>query len=368
MAAAPDQCSNGDLSPLIVRSIIDSMALGLMVIDPKGRIVVANQVLSGILGIPRAELLSKGWGQLFIDSESNIEFNQVFIDVVWSEIQNLQRTVAYFTPEGDRRILNVTSSFLSAQGELEGVVLLMEDVTETMQLHEREKQMLSAMNRLQTERTQGLNKLALSVAHQIRNPMMTIGGFASLMLKTNDRSELDVEHLDIIRQELHKLERMVRAVVEYASIPAVERKPVSLEALLDKAVGHVHARIIDRGAALDVQADCPQCTILADAGMLVRALEELLLNSLEAGSAEVAVSMRLENDASLAVLHIADTGEGIKEDYLPFVFDPFFTTRGQKVGMGLSLAQRIVQEHQGAIELESVFGKGTTAILRLPGA
>lgn len=368
MAEAPDQCSNGDLSPLIVRSIIDSMALGLMVIDPKGRIVVANQALSGILNIPRSELLSKGWGQLFIDSESNIEFNQVFIDVVWNEIQNLQRTVAYFTPEGDRRVLNVTSSFLSAQGELEGVVLLMEDVTETIQLHEREKQMLGAMNRLQTERTQGLNKLALSVAHQIRNPMMTIGGFASLMLKTNDRSELDVEHLGIIRQELHKLERMVRAVVEYASIPAVEKQPVSLGALLDKAVGRVHARISEGGTALDVHADCPQCTIPADAGMLVRALEELLLNSLEAGSSEVAVTMQRGGAEEHAIVRIADRGEGIKEEYLPFVFDPFFTTRGQKVGMGLSLAQRILQEHQGAIELESDFGKGTTVTLHLPRA
>ncbi len=366
MAEEQDRCTRGDLSPLIVRSIIDSMALGLMVIDPKGRIVVANQALSVILAIPRAELLSKGWGQLFIDSESNIEFNQVFIDVVWSEIQNLQRTVAYFTPDGRSRILNVTSSFLSAQGEMEGVVLLMEDVTETVQLHEREKQMLGAMNRLQTERTQGLNKLALSVAHQIRNPMMTIGGFASLMLKTNDRSEQDLEHLGIIREELHKLERMVRAVVEYASIPAVKRKLVPMDSLLRRAVDQLHERARNAGAAMGVRLDCRECTVLADAAMLARAMEELLMNSLEAGSPEVLIALRQENEGEQTKLHIEDKGEGIKEDYLPFVFDPFFTTRGQKVGMGLSLAQRIVQEHQGSIAIESIYGKGTTVTLLLP--
>ncbi len=361
-----DTCSRGELSPLIVNSIIDSMALGLMIVDPKGHIVVANQVIASILGISRAKLLCQGWGQLFIDSDSNIEFNQVFIDVIWNEIQDLQRRVPYYRPDGEKRTLNVTTSFLKHQGEMQGIILLMEDVTEAIRMHEREKRILNAVNRLQAERNEGLNKLALSVAHQIRNPMMTIGGFSSMMLKTEGRSEQDKEHLGIIREELLKLERVVKAVVEYASLNEVKKTEVSLDDLVHKAVEELRDRAQHENIHLHVRLSCTSCEVLGDKEMLPRAVEELLANSLEAGGLAGAVDVTLEYRDNNARLSVQDQGEGIKEEFLPFVFDPFFTTRSHKVGMGLSLAKRIVQEHQGSIFIESETGQGTTVTMILP--
>ncbi len=366
MGGDNESCPRGQLSPLIVQSIIESMALGVMVIDPDGHIIVVNEALSQVLGYPRDEMLRKGWGQLFIDSERNIEFNQVFIDVIWKEMVNLQRTVPYIRPDSSSRILTLTTSFLRAEGSMEGIILLVEDVTETVRMHQREREMFSAMNQLHTERNEGLNKLALSVAHQIRNPMMTIGGFASLMRRNSRCDDRDHEYLDIIREELEKLEKLVSAVVEYASITSAEKQPVRVREVLNQAMDNVRQRSATGARLEHVQIKCPECSMQGDLDMLARAVEEVLRNALDATVESSGIELLAHHDDGTVLIDIEDKGAGIKEEYMPYVFDPFFTTRTDRVGMGLCLAKRIVLEHQGTITIKSEPGIGCRVTLQLP--
>lgn len=331
---------SGALSPLIVRNIIESMPLGVMVIDPKGNITVANKVLANILGHGQEDMLQQGWGQLFIDSERNIEFNQVFIDVIWKETQNLQRTVPYLRPDGGMRTLTMTTSYLTLQGDMEGIVLLIEDVTQRERMRQRERSMMQAMNQLQMERSEGLNKLALSVAHQIRNPMMTIGGFAGLLRKSQDTSPKNVEYLDIIRDEVQKLEGVVTAVVEYASITSADKQDIKVGDVLHMALRKVEERPLMQKTTPDVNIHCPVCSMQGDLQMLARALEELILNALEAsrGQKQPFLALRVRQEEKTLHILVEDRGEGIKKDFMPYIFDPFFTTRADKVGMGLCLS------------------------------
>lgn len=358
------------LSPLIVRSIVESMPLGVMVINSQGQITVANKVLSEVLGHSQQELLQKGWGQLFIDSDRNIEFNQVFIDVIWKETVELQRTVPYLRPDGEMRTLILTTSYLKTGDDMHGIVLLVQDVTQRERMQERERRMLQAMSQLQTERSEGLNKLALSVAHQIRNPMMTIGGFAGLLRKSSTASEKDVEYLDIIRDEVKKLEGVVTAVVEYASITSADKRSVKVSDVLYMALrraeeGPQLAKMGEKGPEINIQ--CPVCSVEGDPEMLARALEELLLNALEARRSDTPrITMRAEKGESMLRISVEDDGEGIKKEFMPYIFDPFFTTRADKVGMGLCLAKRIALEHEGGLTLKSESGRGAVAELALP--
>lgn len=361
------QQHSGDLSPLIVQSIIESMPLGVMVIDPNGHITVANTALAEILGHSREEMLQQGWGQLFIDTERNIEFNQVFIDVIWKETVNLQRTVPYQRPDSEMRTLTMTTSYLATEGDMQGIVLLVQDVTLREQMRERERKMLQAMNQLQVERSEGLNKLALSVAHQIRNPMMTIGGFAGLLRKNAGIPQKDLEYVDIIREEVQKLEGVVIAVVEYASITSADKHSLTVSDLLHLALSKLEKHPLMQKKTPEVSIHCPVCSMQGDLDMLARALEELGANALEASHGDTpTLILRVRQEENTVRIQVQDQGDGIKKEFMPYIFDPFFTTRADKVGMGLCLAKRIALEHQGGLVLHSEEGNGATAELSVP--
>jgi len=357
------------MESIIIQSIVESMPIGLMVIDPVGRIIVANAALCSILGRDREEMKHKGWGELFILEDRNLDFNQVFIDVILREMVDLRRSVPYENSSGGLQHLSVTSSYLKVDGGLVGIVLLVEDVTEKHVLHVRETQMLSTMNQLQRERSEGLNKLALSVAHQIRNPMATIGGFAHMLMKTKPQDRASTESLEIILSELRKLENIVRVVTQYASIPQAQPRPVQLKALLENSAERLVATAQALGREAKVTIDCPADALVdVDPASFPSVLDAVLLNALEAAQDHSAASISLaasQSEGSMQ-LTIADAGKGIAAEDLSFVFDPFFTTKPQAVGMGLCLAKRVVLEHHGDIVVASRPGNGVEVSIRLP--
>jgi PAS domain S-box-containing protein len=361
------------MEPLIVRSIVENMPIGLMVIDPAGKIIVSNAALCAILGLAREDLAQKGWGELFIREDMNLEFNQVLIDVILKEVENLQRRVPYEAPDGRVLQLSLTSSYLTVDAQLVGIVLLVEDVTETYLLHQRETQMLSTMHQLQLERSEGLNKLALSVAHQIRNPMATIGGFAHMLLKSKYMDAAAAEPLGIILSELRKLENLVRVVTEYASIPQASAKKVQVKALLEHAVERLSATASARGRKVRVLISCAtRVEAAVDLATFPGALDAVMLNALEAapegGAPDEGVEICVAVKVTQAMLRISvvDKGVGVAAKDLPFVFDPFYTTKPQAVGMGLCLAKRVALEHHGEITIASEEGQGAEITLRVP--
>lgn len=364
------------MEQLIVQRIVENMPIGLMVIDPEGRIVVANEALCSILELSREDMGDKGWGELFIKEDKNVEFNQTLIDVILKEVENLQRRVAYETPSGRFKHLSVSSSYLTEDGRLVGIVLLVEDVTERRLMHLRETRMLSAMHQLQVERTEGLNKLALSVAHQIRNPMSTIGGFAHMLLR-NKRLEPEAEeNLRIILSELRKLENLVRVVTEYASIPQAKTLPVRVNTMIENAFERLERIAAERGRRVRLSLHCaPEIEAEVDPSTFPGALDAILLNALEAtsqggqgalGGKDAEILAFAETGPAGLRIRVRDHGVGVNAKDLPFVFDPFFTTKPQAVGMGLCLAKRVALEHQGEISLTSEEGEGAEVILRAP--
>jgi PAS domain S-box-containing protein len=358
------------MDPLIVRRIVENMPIGLMVIDPAGKIVVANEALRQILELSTEELGSKGWGELFIKEDRNLEFNQTLIDVILKEVENLQRRASYETPSGQVKQLSVTSSYLTDENQLVGIVLLVEDVTERHRMHQRETRMLSAMHQLQVERTEGLNKLALSVAHQIRNPMSTIGGFAHMLLR-NTKLEPDAEqNIRIILSELRKLENLVRVVAEYASIPQARTLPVRVNTLIENAFERLERIAEERGRLLRLSLNCgPEMEAAVDPSTFPGALDAILLNALEAASESVKaaeIEVFAEYGAGGLRIRVRDFGAGVAATDLPYVFDPFFTTKPQAVGMGLCMAKRVALEHQGEIFMISEQGEGAEVTLRAP--
>lgn len=204
-----------------------------------------------------------------------------------------------------------------------------------------------------------LGKLAAGIAHQVRNPVMTIGGFALRLQKRFGPHDPPQGWLKIILSEVQRLEQMVSDIHRHTSLPPPELRPTSLPAVVENALSDCLADLESQGIRLKrrFSTDVPQ--VLADGNLLGLALANILANAREAmpegGDLEVAIFPEWDR----ICISVKDTGTGIAPDDLPNVFDPFFSSKPQAVGLGLTTVYRIMFEHKAQIRINSTPGLGT---------
>lgn len=366
-----DRAEGPIIKQLIIQNIVESLNVGLMVIENEGVIYLANARAAEILGYPRDFLEGKGWAEVFFDAnphlEFNTDFNQTIVDVIYEKEVRLQRRARYKPPSGQERYLSVTASFLHEGPSFAGIVVLVDDQTELLRLHERETQILAEQHRLQQERSESLNQLAMAVAHQIRNPLVTIGGFAS-RLKRDYPPESEAQHyLQHIMDGAARLERMVRAVSEYTSLSKAKIKLFKFDEILGEARRQLDSEASKMGRELLWIPSAASEEIEADPRLLTIVLVEIGRNSLDFASSEtVGIRVNLVETEAGWTLSVTDDGPGVSEQVRPFVFDPFFTTKTVGVGMGLTKVRRVAIEHGGDAAVGEGGAPGTEIILHLP--
>ncbi len=356
-----------NIKPIILRSILDSLPVGLMVIDPEGEVININRAATEILGYSLDVFEGKGWGDLFFDDEKNIDFNQIIIDIVRERKVNLQRSVSYVRSDGKILQLSITGSFLREDEEIAGIVVLINDVTELHKAHKREKIVLEEKSALHHERAESIKNLAEAVAHQIRNPVTAIGGFSMRMLNQLDQDDPNRGYLGAILDGTKRLEDVVTAVGHYTKLLQIEPKKVAISEVLQKAQVGLSPKEAELSRKIKWTVQSEPIKAMIDPRLFTHALNELFLNALEfCREDEVGIEVCVFEDANWVNVEIQDSGTGISEKDRPYIFDPFFTTKAVGVGMGLCRVKRIISEHKGVIMIESSPGKGTEVRIRLP--
>jgi len=355
------------MKSIILHNILESIPVGLLVINPDGEIITSNEAASQILGYSCRMFEGKGWGDLFLEDSRNHAFNQVILDVIQEKKVNLHRKVSYAQPGGTTLQLSITGSFLNEDEQIAGIVLILHDVTELQGLHDREKRVLQEKHRLEHERAEGLMRLAMAIAHQIRNPVMSIGGFAARILGKIDENASIAPYLKNILSDAERLEAIVKVVSEYTQIRVAKRVKTTLANIFESEVFRLQGKAAEQRKRINWFLDFPAIEFAVDPALFRRAVYEILLNALEFQRRdEGSVRIFLARDESGLLLEIVDDGIGIPEQDLPYVFDPFFTTKAVGVGMGLCLVRRIVGEHGGDVRIDSPFGGGTKVIIKIP--
>jgi len=341
--------------------------VGLLVINPDGEIVTSNDAASGILGYACRTFEGRAWGELFLEGSGNQAFNQVILDVIKEKKVNLHRRVPYVQPGGKTLQLSITGSFLREDDQIAGVVLILHDVTELQLLHDREKQVLREKHRMERERAEGLTQLAMAIAHQIRNPVMSIGGFAMRILNKIDGNSLIAAYLKNILSDAERLEAIVRVVSEYTRIPTAQPVRVSVSDILEREMVQLQAKAAELSKRVTWSLEFSAVEFVVDPVLFRRVLYEVLLNAVEfLKGDEGSVTIFLSEEKNGLLMEVVDNGVGIAEKDMPYVFDPFFTTKAVGVGMGLCFARRIISEHGGNVRIDSEPGKGTQVIMRFP--
>ena len=232
------------------------------------------------------------------------------------------------------------------------------------QLEESQEQLLRA------ERLAAIGEMSAKVAHEIRNPLVSIGGFARIIeRKILDDPKLK-QYAGIIREQVENLENILNNLLGTANPRPPEKRTVDVKQLLEQ-VGHTMSHVIEqKNIALNFAwSPDEQHTILGDPKMLYQALLNLIKNAvdaLEARENEAEISLQSQIENGQVVISIADNGPGIPPDQMNKIFEKFFTTKSQGTGLGLSVVQEIVNSHRGTISVESDPQSGTVFRLLFP--
>jgi len=208
--------------------------------------------------------------------------------------------------------------------------------------------------------------LAAGLAHEIRNPLAGIAGVVDIMGKELPAASPSRAVIGEVQIEILRIQAILNDLLSYARPRPPNFHPANLNTTVEQAVVLSRQQVRTKPIQVNFEQSAALPSVEHDPALIQQVILNLLLNGIQAisGAGEVRVAILRDHDS--AVVQVSDTGRGISAEALPRIFKPFFTTRSEGTGLGLSLANSIVQSHGGRIEVSSTLGKGTQFKVRLP--
>ena len=348
----------------VTERIIDSLPVGLYVIDRDYRISVWNKKReTGMQGVSREEAIGRTIFEILHRQPATVlrrEFDEVFAT---GRLQVFQMESMV---TGELRTYRLSKIPMRLDdGPVTHVITVGEDVTEWRSAQDRFSQ---------AEKLAAIGTLAAGVMHEINNPLATIAACAeSMELSNENAAEELLDGLRLIQSEVQRCKGIVDSLLDFSRPKAGDKTLVNVNDAIERTLFVLkhHTRF----KKLQVQVDLDRtlsAVVRANAEQLMQVFMSLLINAMDAMQDRGTVTLRTRwgPDAQSVVTEIIDQGEGIRRADLPKIFEPFFTTKppGRGTGLGLSICYAIVAEHDGRIEVDSAPGEGSVFRIILPRA
>jgi signal transduction histidine kinase len=266
--------------------------------------------------------------------------------------KTVEQKKAYIEEVADPRtgetFLSSTSPLFDLSGAFLGTVHIVRNISELKQIRER----LAT-----SERMAALGEVAAKVAHEIRNPLVSIGGFAQRLEHKLDGNLK--EYATIIAREVKRLEDILRDILGFVREVRLSLTTANINTLLRDVLSLVETETMERGITLETSFG-EVADILLDMDRMREAFLNIVNNAIQAVGNRGTIRILTYPWDGHMVVEIQDTGKGISEKDLPFIFDPFYTTKPTGTGLGLAITRRIIEEHKGRIEVKTKIEEGTT--------
>ena len=219
---------------------------------------------------------------------------------------------------------------------------------------------------LHTERLAAVGNTMTHIAHEIKNPLLIIGGFARQLMKVPDLDDKSRHKLSIMAGEVSQLEEMVAEMREFVRRPPAQKRPGQISAALTAVLELFQDTLKEHNIQVRRVEETPLPAVNFDPKQVHQVLINLLKNALEAmdQGGEITITSRVKG--ANAEISLADTGEGMSPEVADKIFQPYFTTKDKGTGLGLAICQGIIQAHGGVILVDSTPGQGTTFTIQLP--
>jgi two-component system sensor histidine kinase HydH len=331
--------------------VISSLPLGLIILDAEGGVVLINQAARGIIGLgnpgpePRAEDdLPKPLRETLKELETQ--------DMISERETSLEQ-------RGTSVPVSLSGSRASTRdGVRVGKVLLLRDLSRIKDLQARLREQ---------EKLAAIGHLASGVAHEVRNPLSSIKGYAVYLRSRFPEGSPEERSASTMIREVDRLNHVVTELLEYSRPVRIQPRPTKLGELIRRSVGLIEQDLSQNGVEIRLDLDPEDLEAILDPDRFRQVLLNLFLNAVQAmpsgGALEVATSAEEGNDIRIEV---RDTGPGIPEDKLESVFNPYYTSKASGTGLGLAIARRIVEAHGGSIRADNRLEGGAVFTLSLP--
>jgi len=333
-------------------NILDSLGDGIITIDAQHCISYVNPAACGLLGYRAEEVVGKPYLTLF-RPEAN--FSSLLIDTLQSGREHRAIELQFPLAQRTLTILSSTSRLYDGRGELLGAVGVIRDISENRAL---QGQVARA------SQLAAIGEMSASIAHELRTPLTSIRGFVQYLQGSNDPAEWK-EYGDIIIREVDALNRIATGLLDLARPQPLNPLPTDLNRLVEESL-----LLVAKPSGKQITFNCqlaPDLPLLElDKGQIKQVVLNLLINAIQAIDSQGEINVETALEADCVLLTIRDTGCGIAPADLARIFDPFFSSKPSGTGLGLPVAQRIVERHHGRLDLSSQPGQGTIAHLRLP--
>jgi len=337
-----------------IHYVVESMANGLISLDANGAVTTINRAAQELVGVSETESKSLEIDRLLPPHATEIQ------EVLEHNHTILNKEIVLKHRGGLSIPVNLSATQVKDEGGAKlGVVVLLHDMREMVELQERAKR---------AEHLASIGRMAATVAHEVRNPLSSIRGFAQFFANLFQEKTEERTYALAMMKESNRLNRVVSELLDYARPLELKVEPTSIKALFHDVVRRLELEKSDSRVEViqEIQPNMPQVQL--DPDRMLQVLLNLMQNSIDAmpNGGKLILSARWDTERKCVQIGVQDTGDGISQADMPRLFEPFFTTKARGAGLGLAVVRKIVDAQDGEVEVRSEAGVGTEVILTLP--
>lgn len=330
-------------------ALVRNMPIGLLAMDKDNRIVVCNEHACGLFAGDCPEILGQDVVRILPDALVRL------LNKVNAPDGLIEQDISLPSEKSGEQTWEVVAAAFADEDVPEGKILLARNVTAIRGL---EKEVVRSRH------LNAIGSLAAGVAHEIRNPLSSIKGFAVYFKQRLSGNRDDEETAEIMIAETERLNRVISQLIEFARPLTLKKEKTALTGLVQQTVKLIEGEARKNSVQIDVRApeDLPAAEI--DPDKIRQVLLNIFLNALAAMPGGGRLSVELSQRQDVLEVVVSDTGAGIDEKDLPRIYDPYFTSKPAGTGLGLAVVQKIMEAHGAFLQIETRAGAGTRVVLR----
>ncbi|MFM1654295.1 ATP-binding protein [Brevibacillus sp. B_LB10_24] len=347
-----------------LHDVIEGMPYAILTVNMTNHITYVNQKLVELTGLPADALVGKHLPQLPL-----MDGGEEFWRAMDGEGAADAKEASIRDIHGQRHIVKIAASpFFNEESVVIGTIMAIQDISHLKLLEERVKQ---------NEKLALIGQISTGIAHEIKNPLAILSGASELLVEELDepKARRDPQAIRELADDIHRVVRRMNGTVNdflsFAKKKNPVEEPVETDSILREVIHLLRFKLNEAKVQVTMNVLTRQTTLIGNKDTLIQAFLNLILNSIEAmpsgGLLAITVKeeMKTGEEKWLAVA-FKDSGIGIPEQNLDWIFNPFFTTKEEGSGYGLTIARDIIAEYGGTIEIESRVGEGTSICCKFP--
>jgi two-component system, NtrC family, sensor kinase len=341
-------------------NIIESINVGVMVINLHGRITNWNGALEEIYGLKRENAIDRRITEVF-EAEMLRALRTLMERAEWQkgEPVNIYKFRAHSADDRELTLNISLAALQSKTAEIEGTLVAIEDVTKRVHLEEQMQQ---------TDKLSSIGLLAAGVAHEVNTPLAGISSYSQMLMQQIPENDPRHQLLEKIHRQTSRASSIVNNLLNFSRVSDSRFAPIELNRVLDDTIQLLEAQL--HNTRIEVTRNYSDSLPLApgNAPKLQQVFMNLILNARDAMPNGGRLEISTEYDDQNAFIGFRDTGMGIDPEHISKIYDPFFTTKqiGKGTGLGLAVSYGVIKDHGGEITVESKVGEGTHFRIALP--